>query len=109
MEEIQENSGLLVHESGTKYKEYEVEGRTVRVFISDDLARLDYEEFEEYRFRRQVNKFLDKQRGKGIRFWPSVVPTKYGNLGNTYVKTKAEQIKQDIINKQKEEENGKQD
>lgn len=110
MEETQpESNGLMVHESGTKYKEYEVEGETVRVFISDSAKRLDFEEYTEYKFRREVNKYLDKVRKRGVQFWPSVIPTKDGYVANTYNKEKAEQVKQNIIKKQKEESNGKQD
>ena len=95
-----------VHEdSGMKYREYEVEGETLRVFYSDSAKRLEYEEYEEYRFRRQVNKYMAKQTKKGRHFWPSVVPTDFGYRGNTYNKEKAERVKQQLIEKQKEESN----
>jgi len=93
-----------VHEeSGMKYREYEVEGETLRVFFSDSAKRLDHEEYEEYRFRRQVNKYLNKQTMRGRHFWPSVLPTQMGYVGNTYNKERAEKVKQELINKQKEE------
>lgn len=91
------------HESGMKYREYEVEGETLRVFYSDSAKRLEYEDYNEYRFRRSVNKYLNKQARKGIQFWPSVLPTKTGYMGNTYNKERAEKVKQEMINKQKEE------
>ena len=106
MEEQQEKLDFKVHEeSGMKYREYEVEGETLRVFYSDSAKRLDYEEYEEYRFRRQVNKYVQKQTKKGRHFWPSVVPTDFGYRGNTYNKEKAERVKQQLIEQQKEESN----
>ena len=42
-------------------------------------------------------------------FWPSRLPIGNGQaVPNTYNKERAETIKQNIINKQKEEENGEQ-
>ena len=105
-EQQQESVSELVHESGMKYREYEVEGETLRVFFTDSAKRLEYEEFEEYRFRRQINKYLQKQTKKGRHFWPSVVPTDFGYRGNTYNKEKAEKVKQRLIEQQKEESNG---
>ena len=101
--EVTEQVHKVHEESGMKYREYEVEGETLRVFFSDSAKRLDYEEFSEYQFRRSVNKYLQKQARKGIQFWPSVLPTKGGYVGNTYNKERAERVKQEMINKQKEE------
>jgi hypothetical protein len=104
--EKQEESGIEIHESGTKYKVYQDEnGKDLRVFASDSASRLEFEEYDEYRFRRQVNKYMEKQYKKGHYFWPSVIPTKVGYIGNTYNKERAEEIKQTVINKL--EENGK--
>ena len=102
MEETQLD--FKVHEeSGMKYREYVVEDKTLRIFYTDSAKRLEYEEFDEYKFRRQVNKYLNKQAKKGRHFWPSVLPTKTGYVGNTYNKERAEKVKQELINKQKEE------
>ena len=108
MEEVKEESQFKEHESGLKYREYEVEGETLRVFMSDDHARLEFEEYEEYRFRRQVNKYLNKQARKGRQFWMSNLPVNNkGVRGNTYNKERANKIKQQLIDKQNGESNGK--
>lgn len=97
-------SDHLVHEeTGMKYREYEVDGETLRVFYSDSAKRLEHENYNEYRFRRSVSKYLQKQAKKGHHFWPSVLPTQGGYVGNTYIKEKAERVKEQILNKQKEE------
>ena len=98
--------GFSVHEeSGMKYKEYEVDGEMLRVFYSDDHGRLEFETYNEYKFRRQVNKYLNKQAKRGRHFWPSVLPTQRGYIGNTYIKEKAERVKEELLNKQKNEQN----
>ena len=45
--EVTEQVHKVHEESGMKYREYEVEGETLRVFFSDSAKRLDYEEFGE--------------------------------------------------------------
>jgi hypothetical protein len=101
-------SDIKEHESGMKYKMIENEnGEQLRVFASDSAKRLEFEEYEEYRFRRQVNKYLQKQYKRGHHFWPSVIPTQVGYMGNTYIKEKAERVKEELIKKQ--QENGKED
>lgn len=105
--EEQKQSDIKEHESGIKYKEFKDENdKVLRVFATDSAKRLDFETYDEYRFRRDVNNYLHKQRRKGHHFWPSYIPLNNGRvLGNTYIKEKAEKIKEQVINKQKEGEN----
>ena len=107
MEETQPD--LLEHESGIKYKNYTIGDEQLRIFVSEDHRRLEFETFEEYKWRRSILKDVNKQRRKGVMFWPSRLPIGNGQaVPNTYNKERAETIKQNIINKQKEEENGEQ-
>ena len=100
-----EESDIKTHESGIKYRIYQDENnKDLRVFASDSSKRLEFEEYEEYRFRRQINKYLAKQYKRGFQFWPSYVQLQDGRiLPNTYVKEKAERVKQEI-SKRKENE-----
>jgi hypothetical protein len=105
----QPQSDFLTHESGTKYKNYTIGDEQIRLFVSEEVKRLEFETYEEYKWRRSIMKDIDKQRKKGVMFWPSRLPIGNGQVvPNTYNKERAETIKQNIINKQKEE-NGKED
>jgi hypothetical protein len=100
-----QESDIKEHESGMKYRIFEDEnGTELRVFASDSAARLEFEEYGEYKFRRQINKYLAKKYKRGHHFWPSVIPTQMGYMGNTYIKEKAERVKEEVIKKQKENE-----
>ena len=102
-----EQSGTKTHESGVVYKEYTLDDKLIRVFASDSSKRLEFETYEEYRFRRDVNNYLAKIRKRGVTFWPSVIQLQNGMfVGNTYNKERAEKIREQVINKQKEEKNG---
>lgn len=96
---------LLEHESGLKYQEVTYEGEKLRIFASDDAARLEFEEFNEYKFRRSVSNYLNKRARQGHMFWPSRIPIKVPPyyMGNTYNKKKAEQIREQLL---KQQENG---
>ena len=101
--------GFLTHESGIKYKNYTIGDEQVRLFVTEDPKRLEFETYEEYRWRRSINKKIDKEYKRGSMFWPSRLPIGNGqSVPNTYNKQRAETIRQNIINKQKEEENGEQ-
>lgn len=109
MEETLE-SDFETHKSGIKYKNYTIGDEQIRLFVSEEAKRLEFETFEEYKWRRSVVKNIQKQKKKGVMFWPSRLPIGNGKaVPNTYNKERAEKIKQNIINKQKEEKNEKQD
>lgn len=98
---MEENKEVEILEvDGVKYRETEVDGKTLRIFFTDHLKRLEFETFEEYKLRREAIKFINKRKSKGKMFWPSIVPIgKDSYYSNTYNK---EQFENFI----KEQENG---
>lgn len=94
-------SDFKTHESGVQYKYFTVGDEQLRLFVSDEAKRLDFETFEEYKWRRALNKRMYKERSKGAVYWHSkLVAGNGGVIGNTYNKERAEIIKKRLENEQ---------